>query len=244
MTSARNWRQVYQAIKTDIRAAVFEPGCKFPSQAALARRYDASRHAVRRALQALADEGTVSCWQGREAVLLSQPIVYGIGRKTRLASGLRARGHRVEVSTLNTHRARRLSSQVAALLDMPLGSCVPFAEFLHHVDGIPTALGKHYFNARIAPDILQDATKADPSVPDAFSRNGVADYFRAATYVEVRQPMSYEALALEIPPSQPVLCLLGQNVDPSGVPIEVTEAVVRSDTVKLQIEPHQVPNLV
>lgn len=244
MTSVQNWRQVYQAITKDIRAARFEPGCKLPSQAVLARRYGASRHSVRRALQALADEETISSWQGREAVLLSKPIVYEIGRKTRLASGLRTRGHCVQVSILNTRRAHRLSSQIAALLDMPVGSYVQFAELLHHVDGVPTALGKHYFNDRIAPDIRQDATGADPSVPEAFSRNGVADYFRAATYVEVRQPMPYEALALEIPPSQSVFCLLGQNMDPSGKPIEVTEAIVRSDTVKLHIEPYQVHDLV
>ena len=130
------------------------------------------------------------------------------------------------------------------MLDMPPGAQGPFAEFMHHVDGVPTALGRHYFNARRFPNILEDTHGSDPSVPDAFSRNRVTEYHRAATFVEVRQPTAYEALALEIPPSQPVLCLLGLNVDQGRAPVEVTEAVVRSDTVTLQIEPHQVADLV
>ncbi|MEL7014076.1 MAG: GntR family transcriptional regulator [Pseudomonadota bacterium] len=248
MVAVQNWRDVYHAMSEDIRAARFEPGVKLPSQTKLADRYGTSRHAVRRALRALSDDGAISSWQGREAVLLSRPIIYQIGHQTRLATGLRARGHFVEVSIVQTRERRRLSSKIAAMLDMVPGAQGPFAEFMHHVDGVPTALGRHYFNARRVPNILPNITNntkgADPSVPEAFSRNGITDYHRAATFVEVRQPTAYEALALEIPPSQSVLCLLGQNVDDSDAPVEVTEAVVRSDTVTLQIDPHQVADLV
>ena len=244
MASAQNWRDVYHAMGEDIRSAQFERGEKLPSQTELARRYGASRHAVRRALRALADDGEISSWQGREAVLLSRPIIYQIGHQTRLATGLRARGHAVKVSIVQSGERRRFSAKIAAMLDMVPGAQGPFAEYMHHVDGVPTALGRHYFNVRRFPNILNDAVGADPSVPEAFSRNGVTEYYRAATFIEVRQPTAYEALALEIPPSQSVLCLVGQNVDQSNAPVEVTEAVVRSDTVTLQIAPHQVADLV
>ncbi|MEM7597024.1 MAG: GntR family transcriptional regulator [Pseudomonadota bacterium] len=244
MGADKNWRDVYHAMHADLRADAFARGVKLPSQSELARRYGASRHAVRRALRAFSEEGVISCWQGREAVLVSRPVIYDIGHQTRLATGLRARGHVVVVSTVQTRQRRRFSPRIAAMLDMPPGAQGPFAEFMHHVDGVPTALGRHYFNARRFPNILEDTHGSDPSVPDAFSRNGVTEYHRAATFVEVRQPTAYEALALEIPPSQPVLCLLGQNVDQGRAPVEVTEAVVRGDTVTLQIEPHQVADLV
>ncbi|MEM9698858.1 MAG: hypothetical protein AAF943_08720 [Pseudomonadota bacterium] len=57
-------------------------------------------------------------------------------------------------------------------------------------------------------------------------------------------PTFSEKISLEIPPSQSVFCLLGRNVDAHGAPIEVTEAIVRSDTVKLQIETQQMGHLV
>lgn len=243
MQSIRNWRDVYRVLSADIHAQRLKQGGKLSSQSELARRYGTSRHAVRRALKALADEGLISCWQGREATLLSQPVIYQIGQKTRLATGLRARGHSVEVGIVQTRADRRLSAPIAELLGMVPGTRVPFAEFIHHVDGLPTALGRHYFNGRRFPRILEDATAIDPSVPKALVRNGVPEYFRAGTFVAVRQPTAKEALMLEIPPSQAVFSLLGKNVDEAGMPIEVTEAVVRSDTVTLQIDPHQVADL-
>ncbi|MEL6648243.1 MAG: GntR family transcriptional regulator [Pseudomonadota bacterium] len=244
MASVQNWRDVYHALSEDIRAARFGRGEKLPSQTELARRYGTTRHAVRRTLRALSEDGVISSWQGRQAVVLLRPVVYQIGHHTRLATGLRERGHAVDVSIVQTAEKRRLTAKIARLLDMTPGAHGPFAEFMHHVDGLPTALGRHYFNARRVPNILNDATEPEPSVPEAFSRNGVSDYYRAATFIEVRQPTAYEALALEIPPSQSVLCLLGQNVDEGNVPVEVTEAVVRSDTVTLEIDPHQVADLV
>ena len=243
MQSTQNWGDVFPALSNDIRAKRLKQGDQLPSQSQLVRRYGVSLHAVRRALEALADEGLIFCWQGREATLLSQPIIYQIGHKTRLATGLRARGHSVEVRIVRTRADHRLSVPIAELLGIVPGSCVPFAEFLHHVDGIPTALGRHYFNARRFPRILEDMVEDDPSVPEAFVRNGVAEYFRAGTVVAVRQPTAHEALTLDIPPSQAVLSLLGKNVDEAGVPIEVTEAVVRSDTVTLETDPHQLPDL-
>ncbi|MEO0391096.1 MAG: UTRA domain-containing protein, partial [Pseudomonadota bacterium] len=215
-----------------------------PSQTDLGRRYRASRHAVRRAMAALKEDGVLSCWQGREATVVAPPVLYRIGHKTRLASGLRSQGHSVDVSTLQIALRRRLPPAVAKLLDKPPGACTPFAEYMHVVDGVPTALGRHYFDGARFPNIVDDATTQAPSVPEAFVRNGVDDYFRTATVVEARLPTSSEAIALEIPPSQSRFCLLGRNVDATGAPIEVTEAIVRSDTVKLQIETHQVGHLV
>ncbi len=238
------WREAYYALAEDIRAGRFERGEKLPSQSELGRRYSASRHAIRRALKTLADEGFITCWQGREASLVSRTALYQIDHKTRLATGLRAQGHSVEVNIMQTNERKRLPRSVASMFDMPPGSRAPFAEFMHVVDGLPTALGRHYFDGARFPTMMQEANIANPSVPDAFCRHGVSEYFRAATVVEVRSPTASEALALQIPPSQAVLSLLGKNVDHAGAPIEVTEAVVRTDTVKLEIKTHQVGDLV
>lgn len=231
-------------MQRDIQAARFARGEKLPPQSELGRRYGASRHAVRRALGALEDDGVISCWQGREATVVAEQITYRIGPQTRLASGLRAAGHRVEVVTLQSNTSRRLVPSVAKMLGVATGTHASFAEFMHIVDGVPTALGRHFFNSAKFPDILADAVGTEPSVPLAFARHGVDAYFRSATLVEGRMPTPSEALALDIPPAQSVLSLLGRNVDKHGIPIEVTEAIVRSDTVRLEIAGHQVRDLV
>lgn len=243
MAAVPNWRDVYRGLVADIRNATLPAGAQLPSQSQLCRQYGASRHAVRRALAALEQDGEISCWQGREAVVVGRPILYQINRRTRFASGLRALGHEVKVSALRSSEAMRLSVRVAGLLQLKPQDRAPFAEFMHHVDGLPTALGRHFFNAARCPDILHEVIKPEPSVPEAFLRSGVKDYYRSATLVEVRQPTAYEATTLDIPPSQTVLCLWGQNVDEAGAPLEVTEAVVRTDKVQLQIGTHQVTDL-
>lgn len=244
MSREQNWRDVYRALVADLRASTFPNGSKLPSQRELCQRYMSSRHAVRRALKLLEDEGAISSWQGREAVVLGRPIVYRIDRKTRFATSVREQGHDVKVSVLRICERERFSARVATQLQLAPGSRGAFAEFMHHVDGVPTALGRHFFNSYRFPQILREAATLQPSVPTAFRNSGVTDYFRSSTLVEVRQPTAQEAIALEIPPTQSVLNLWGQNVDEGGAPIEVTEAVVRTDTVRLEINAHQVADLV
>ncbi|MEO0547702.1 MAG: GntR family transcriptional regulator, partial [Pseudomonadota bacterium] len=130
MPCMSNWRDVYFAMKRDIRLGHFERGAKLPSQTDLGRRYRASRHAVRRAMAALKEDGVLSCGQGREATVVAPPVLYRIGHKTRLASGLRSQGHAVDVSTLQIAPRRRLPPAVAKLLDKPPGACTPFAEYM------------------------------------------------------------------------------------------------------------------
>lgn len=243
MDAAQDWRDIYNALREEIRLSHFQAGSRLPTQCELCRSYKSSRHAVRRALKALADDGMISTVQGRGATVMSRPVLYQIGHKTRLATCLREQGHSVEIRALKTQTHRVLPPVVAGMLGLSFQDRVPFAEFMHEVDGVPTALGRHFFNAQRVPDILQEATRPDPSVPEAFSRSGIEDYYRASTLIEVRKSTAYEALALDIPPSQPVLSLLGKNVDDSGNPIEVTEAVVRTDTVRLEIQPHQIRDL-
>ena len=243
MSDARNWQVLYREIAEDIRLERFPIGSSLPTQSDLADRYAASRHSVRRALGKLSEDGVISSWQGKQAVVIGTPVVYQINEKTRFASRLREEGHDVRISALRTSRRMRVNARVARMLRLSARETVSFGEFMHHVNKVPTALGRHYFNSQRFPNILEEVDTSAPSVPEAFRRLGVRDYFRTSTIVEVRQPTAYEALVLEISPNQPVLDLWGQNIDSEGQPIEVTEAVVRTDMVKLEINSHQVADL-
>ncbi|MEL6450863.1 MAG: phosphonate metabolism transcriptional regulator PhnF [Pseudomonadota bacterium] len=244
MADPQCWKNVYRRLASDISAGQFCTGAKLPSQTDLARRYNTGRHAIRRALERLSDEGVISSRQGKSAVLVGLPITYQIGSRTRFASRLREAGYDVRIKALRVSGAKSASAEVAKMLNLNARDKVGFVELIHHVNDVPTTLGRHYFNTQQFPEILKEISQTSPSVPDAFRRIGVPDYARRSTFVEVRQPTAYEALILEIPPTQPVLELLGQNVAGPDAPIEVTEAVVRADTVKLWIEGHQVGNLV
>jgi len=176
----------------------------------------------------------------------SAPLTYLLNEKTRFATNMREHGHDVDVKLVAKLERKRPPHHVAKLLDLPSHEQVSIGAFLHIVDDVPTLIGRHFFNSQRFPNIL-DHLQDTPNVPEMFLKAGVKDYCRASTDIEVRSPSPSEALMLNIPMSQPVIVLCGCNVDMDQLPIEVTEAVVRADRVRLQISEdnvHQIGNLV
>ncbi|MEL6521706.1 MAG: phosphonate metabolism transcriptional regulator PhnF [Pseudomonadota bacterium] len=234
MAASSDWQVVYNTICSHIREGQFVVGDKLPSQSEMAQQFGVNRHAIRRALEKLREDGSVASWQGKGTIVAPTPIVYKIYERTRLATHLRQQGHDVQVRAMKTSQNKRLNSKVARMLDLKMRDRVAFGEFMHHVDGLPTAIGRHFFNSARFPTIL-DQLGEEPSVPEAFRRLGVETYYRSSTLIEVRPATPYEALALEIPAKQSVFGLWGRNVDKEDRPIEVTEAVVRADLVQLEV---------
>lgn len=147
---------------------------------------------------------------------------------------MRKFGRNVQIEVLPSKRPIRACAEVVELLQLSLRDKILVSELIHYVDDIPTAIGRHYFDPKKFPNI-QRLIRKTHSVPEALLANGVDDYTRAATFVGTRMPTASEALKLNIPLSQPVMELRGQNEDAAGQVIEVTEAVVRGDKVKLKI---------
>jgi DNA-binding GntR family transcriptional regulator len=207
---------------------------KLPSQAELCAQFNAPRHLLRKALERLVKDNLIVSWQGRGSFVRSDHLIYEIGKRTRFAGNMRRNGCNVRIDVLPSKRPTRASAEVANLLQLSLRDIILVSELIHYVDDVPTAIGRHYFDPKKFPDIQSQINQSN-SVPKAFLANGIDDYTRAATFVETRMPTSTEALNLNIPLSQPIMELRGQNENASGQVIEVTEAVVRGDRVKLKI---------
>ena len=116
------------------------------------------------------------------------------------------------------------------LLGLTRRDTVITAEVLRLVDGRPLALARHHFDPRRFPQIHDDIERAG-SITKAFEATGIKDCLR----VETRRPGPSEMMVLDIPLSQPVLVMTGQNVDSWESPIEVAEMVVRGDRIQLLI---------
>lgn len=225
---------VYRSLRSKIASGEFPEGQKLPSQVDLCTQFNIPRHVIRKALERLIKDNLVISWQGRGSFVRPDQLIYEIGKQTRFAENMRANGRKVQIEILPIKKSHRASPEVAALLQLSLRDAVLVSELIHYVDDIPTAIGRHYFDPNRFPGI-QNLINKTRSVPEAFSAMGIADYTRAATFVEVRMPTASEALVLDLSLSQPVMELRGQNEDKAGRVIEVTEAVVRGDRVKLKI---------
>jgi DNA-binding GntR family transcriptional regulator len=72
------------------------------------------------------------------------------------------------------------------------------------------------------------------SVSAAFRLLGLPDFHRRETLISTRLPSPFEALCLDIPPSQPIIVARGVNVDKRDQVVEVSESLSRGDRVRFQ----------
>lgn len=225
---------IYQNLRHQILSGQFMEGERLPSQSELSREFNIPRHVLRKALERLAKDNLTVSWQGRGTYVRPRYLTYEIGERTRFATNMVRNGCKLDIEVLPLKKPRCAPPEIAYLLGVSSRDVIMSTELVHYVDDIPTALGRHYFDPQRFPD-LQDKISQTHSVPKAFSLMGIEDYTRTATFVEARKPAASEAIHLDIPQSQPVMDLRGQNKDLDGNVIEVTQAIVRSDRVKLKI---------
>ena len=228
-----NWRSVYRDLKAKIDDGRLPPGAALPTQAGLAFDYNVGRHVIRRALCVLSRDGYVTSWQGRGACVSDPRIPFQIGTRTRFNENLRRIGRCSETRFLGT-RSRLSTEAVAELLGLTRRDKVVITEVLRLVDGRPLALTRHYFDLKRFPRIQDDIEQAG-SITKAFETNGITDYLRLETRVETRRPQPSEMIILDIPMSQPVLVMTGQDIDSRGRPVDISETVVRGDRIRLLI---------
>jgi GntR family phosphonate transport system transcriptional regulator len=227
-------RQLARLLTQTIEDGALPPGAQLPSQSALMKDHGVSRHVVRKALGLLEEKQLITSWQGSGSVVRGREWPYPITNRTRIHISLQESGARMRIKVLKTLEKRRPSPEVARLLGVSLREKLPFIEFLLIAEDLPIALGHHFIHPSVSVDILKRVEEIG-EIADAYAAIGIEDYFRTRTTVRVRMPSERETDLLEIPRQQPLFVLLGLNVSVDQNPLEVTEAIVRGDRIRLDI---------
>lgn len=227
-------RQLSRLLAQTIEDGDLAPGSMLPSQAVLMAEHDVSRHVVRKALALLEEKQLITSWQGRGSVVRGREWPYPISKRTRIHLSLRESGAKIEVKVLKALEGKRPTPDVARLLGVSLRERLHFIEFLVIADDLPIALGHHFIHPSVSVDILE-RVKEIGEIADAYAAIGIEDYERSRTMVRVRMPSERETDLLEIPRQQPLFVLLGLNISVDHNPLEVTEAIVRGDRIRLDI---------
>jgi len=227
-------RQLARVLMQTIEDGALPPGAQLPSQSVLMKEHGVSRHVVRKALGLLEEKQLITSWQGSGSVVRGREWPYPITSRTRIHLSLQESGARMRIKVLKTLEKRRPSADVAQLLGVSLRDKLPFIEFLLIAEDLPIALGHHFIHPSVSADILKRVEEIG-EIADAYAAIGIEDYFRTRTMVRVRMPSERETDLLEIPRQQPLFVLLGLNVGVDRNPLEVTEAIVRGDRIRLDI---------
>jgi GntR family phosphonate transport system transcriptional regulator len=227
------WTAIRDTLGDAIARGHYAPGDRLPTEAQLAERFGVNRHTVRRALAALAEDGTVHPRRGAGVFVRHRPTAYPLGRRVRFHQNLTAAG-RVPERRILLLETRAADGDEAAALCLPPGSAVHVYEGLSLADGTPMALARSVFPADRFPRMLE-ALRENPSVTAAFAAHDLTDYTRASTEITAKPATPTLATQLQLAAGAAILRTVAINVDGSGAPVEFGRTWFAGDRVALTL---------
>lgn len=212
------WRQIAEALATDIDSGAFAPGDRLPTEAELSARFRVNRHTVRRAIGDMSDNGLIRVERGRGTFVAESVVEYPVGDRPRFTEIMVSQQRRPGGRLL---RALEIPSDgdVAGALALERGDPAIMIERLSEADGRPLSASTHYFSAQRFPDLIRHYEEEN-SITRALARCGLTDYLRVSTRVRARRASSDEIRILRLAPNAPILETESINTDPEGVPTE------------------------
>src|SRR6266576_2062812 len=141
------WREIEEALSSDIAAGIYPAGGRLPVETDLADRFGVNRHTVRQALAALQERGAISIEQGRGMFVKAPKLAYPIGRRTRFTENV---GHLPGTAPgrLVRHWRTAAPSSIARDLEVRRGTQLIAFDDLRLIDDEPVSITTHYFPAQ------------------------------------------------------------------------------------------------
>ena len=234
------WKKITDTLRAEIAQGAWPAGTRLPSEALLAKRFDVNRHTVRRALQALSDEGLVHARRGAGVFVRAAPLRYPIGRRTRFRQNLLSAGRSPSRKLLSLTR-QAASAAEARALDIAAGAPVHVVEAISLADDLPVSLARSSFCATRLPD-LDAGLRALSSVTDALAQAGISYYVRASTHLTGHNANALQARLLEIAVGDALILSEAINIDGSGIPVEFGRTYFVGARVELVLEGPDTPD--
>jgi GntR family phosphonate transport system transcriptional regulator len=228
------WRRVADEIEQAIARGRFQPGSKLPGEIEIAGRFGVNRHTVRRALAALAERGLVRAERGSGTYIEPRRISYPIRPRTRfseiIGSAGRAAGGRLTASAIES-----ADSDIAARLQLKIGTPVLRLELLRNADRIPLCAATSWLAAQRFPDAAR-VYESTRSITRMLARFGVRDYTRKSTKVGAAIAETRDSASLKVALGRPILVVDSVDVDGDERPVLTTRARFAADRLELIIE--------
>ena len=229
----RRWEAIAAALRDDIRAGPLAPGARLPNEAHLPARFDATRHTLRQAVQALVREGHLRVVHGSGTYVRELVLDYALQRRTRMSENVAQAGERARRELLSHERVP--AGEWSGPLKVPASSEVEVLHTRASIRGRPVGISTSAYPCpRLAG--MATAFAQAGAITHAFRALGVADYVRVRSTISTRLPTPAEADALARPVTQPVLVVQYVNADLQGRPVEAATTLFAADAVQLTVE--------
>jgi GntR family transcriptional regulator len=239
-SSVPYYQQLKEILRADIARRELRPGARLPGDHELCEQYGVSRPVVRQALSELQYEGVLDRVKGRGTFVApqftSQSLVQSL---TGLHADVSAMG-RTLLSDVRALKVTAADPEVAARLEIPVGTAVVLIERLRFVDGEPWVYTVSHVPAALAPDLV-DQDLREQSLYALLERRYGLRLLRSRRAVEAHAPSARLARDLGLPRHGPVLKLTNVSYDADNRPVETFVAYHRGDRSRFEVELESAP---
>lgn len=243
--------QVSEILKEEIEARTWPPANMIPSEAELAKIFGVSRTVIRKALDALEDDGQVYRVKGKGTVVAPP--------KFRYEAIPLARDWKRETNTFRPHLARVVDGRrvvvgglIGSLLKLPSSTEVFELTLMHAIKDTPASLSQMFLRMDASTKLLKSSLSAEASPilrakgPDILIQLA-QDYGLVVTEqemtLEATRANEFESEMLLIAVGTPVFLVSSLEFKSGRSPVSYTRTVVRSDqfsfSIKLQRSANQ-----
>jgi len=227
-------RRVYLLLRDEISNGAFQPGTLLPGESRLAESFDVSRVTIRRALEALTEDGWIEKRTGAGSVVLSRATA-----DQRIAADFTTLiPQLVEIDRTTTARLRSFSygpapEAVAEALSIPKDARVQRAVRVRLSEGEPFS----HLTTYVPEDIAQNYDETDLATQPLFrllERSGVrVDEAHQSVTATLATPDVAEDLGISVGSALLWLRRIVRDADGSGV--EYLSALYRPDLFRLEM---------
>lgn len=211
-----------------------KPGQALPTEGEIEKLFQVSRITVRKAIEALVDDGIVVKQQGRGTFVKSTEIIQKVGNITSWTEEMRLKGKKTETHGLEITEIQKPSKRLADDLHLKPKETVICVKRVRWIDGEPTAIMLNYLRSKMVPGFLEKGLQSE-SLYEELEQTYHIQMDRATEWVRAREVNELEASALNISPYSPVLHLRRISYV-KEIPFEIVEMVVRADRYQYTIE--------
>lgn len=223
--------QVREAIADQIRSGVISPGARLRSERALADQMGVSRVTVRRALDALADDGLVRATRGSGRFVSDTALAEPPNALLSFTELGAQRGLRATSQVLRAH-VRPATLEEAEVFGVAPGADIFELDRLRLLDDVAVALDHSRIPLTVAPRLptIDFETASLYAVLDeAGSLLVRADYSTEAVAADATQ-----AHQLGVSPGSPLLLATTTSYDAADRVVELSRTVYRSDRYRFR----------
>ncbi|ANN69427.1 phosphonate metabolism transcriptional regulator PhnF [Bordetella bronchialis] len=226
------WRQIGEALATDIRNKRYVPGEQLPPEPELAAKFSVNRHTIRRAMGALEQGGLVRIEQGRGTFVQEHAIDYAIGKRTRFSENLGSQGVLGHTHVLDSGTVK--SADIAQHLGLARNAALLRVHLVGKTENRTISVAEHYFDEKRFPGFV-DKLNATRSISKTYRQFGIADYTRKWSRITATLPNDDVARLLAQPKTRPILKVEALNVDQDKLPLQYSVTRFSGDWVQLMV---------